>query len=155
MAAAREAKAESSKQASTSRPVEPNAEVDMVPEVEPQDEQSDLFPASPEAPPSSSPFFSILTSPNAKSLPVAGAPSRTAPLPHLPHVKNQEELEQRIRAAFGPDVESPDDIVLRARQGRGGVTTAPEIAIPATKPPAVKAPTAKAPKKQKQRQGAT
>jgi elongation factor 1 alpha-like protein len=66
-----------------------------------------------------SPFFSLLTSaasPPDRDSPGAG-PGTTM---HLPVVRDQEELERRVRSAFGDGVESPDDVVLRARQGRAG-----------------------------------
>jgi elongation factor 1 alpha-like protein len=55
---------------------------------------------------------------------------------HLPVVRDLEQMEKRIRNAFAA-AESPDDVVLRARQGRAGtgalasapaVTTGPKRA---------------------------
>lgn len=65
-----------------------------------------------------SPFFSIVTSSSPITTDSEGDPPLTNM--HLPLVRDPAELERRIREAFGPDVESPDDIVLRARQGRAG-----------------------------------
>jgi len=66
-----------------------------------------------------SPFFDILTTQIGTSASIADPPAVSEM--HLPFVRNPAELERRIREAFGPDAASPDDIVLRARQGRAGV----------------------------------
>ena len=65
-----------------------------------------------------SPFFNLLTNHTTQSNAVAS--SSTSRL-NLPYVKDEDELEKRVRRAFGPDVDSPDDIVLKARGGRTGV----------------------------------
>ena len=65
-----------------------------------------------------SPFFAILTATSAVSS-KSPDPTMTANM-HLPVVRDPKELERRIYDAFGAGVESPDDIVLRARQGRSG-----------------------------------
>jgi elongation factor 1 alpha-like protein len=61
-----------------------------------------------------SPFFSILTS-TARSPPDDVSIDNI----HLPPSRDPERLATRIRTAFA-DAESPDDVVLRARQGRAG-----------------------------------
>ena len=58
-------------------------------------------------------FFHILTSSDPRPLqPVTDLSI------HLPF--DSAGLEKRVMDAFGPDTQSPDDIVLRARQGRAG-----------------------------------
>lgn len=93
------------------------AEATVQPE-EPETEMSALFSVvvptkkQPDAP---STFFSMLTKP-AVDAPSAQQPS----LAHM-HIAVRGDLaaaEQRVRAAFGPDVESPDDIILRKQEGR-------------------------------------
>jgi hypothetical protein len=41
-------------------------------------------------------------------------------------VRDRENAGRRVRDAFGPGVESPDDIVLRMRDGRAGTAGAGE-----------------------------
>lgn len=61
-------------------------------------------------------FFDLLTTTKSG----AALPSSSSLSMHLPAEGDVDELERRIRTAFGPDVDSPDDLVLRARQGRAG-----------------------------------
>jgi hypothetical protein len=79
-----------------------------------------LFPgnaptARPPTGTSPSTFFNVLTTSHRKALLPPSALSM-----HLPAIGDADELEQRVRMAFGNGVESPDDIVLRARSGRAG-----------------------------------
>lgn len=68
-------------------------------------------------------FFDLLTTTQNRS----ALPTSTLSM-HLPAAGDPNELERRVRSAFGPDVESPDDLVLRARQGRAGTAAlAPTI----------------------------
>ena len=69
-----------------------------------------------------SPFFSILTS----TLSADSTPSGTNSIAdlHSPLDCDSAEFEERMRKAFGPGVDSPDDAVLRARQGRVGMVEA-------------------------------
>ena len=77
------------------------------------EETAQLFsaPTLPDGDPNSA-FYDILTT-STKVI----TPETTMSL-HLPF--DDPHTEERVRAAFGPDVESPDDIVLRARSGRAG-----------------------------------
>ena len=72
---------------------------------------------------SRSTFFDLLTTTHNRS----ALPTSTLSM-HLPAAGDPDELEKRVRSAFGPDVQSPDDLVLRARQGRAGTAAmAPTI----------------------------
>lgn len=92
-------------------PLEDSMEIDI-----PEQSASSLF-ALPRASCRPSPFFNLLTSVKRASRPPDPSSSKSL---HLPYVPDEEKLESRVRDAFGPDVESPDDIVLKARGGRGG-----------------------------------
>jgi elongation factor 1 alpha-like protein len=125
MAAARAAKADGSAKPPTSKGGEASR-MDAVngaeEEVEIDEVDTTLFPSStPKAPSQStttpSTFFNVLTSTHRKPL----LPSSELSM-HLPAIGDADELQRRIRTAFGEGVESPDDIVLRARSGRGGIT---------------------------------
>lgn len=128
MAAARAAKAE---QSARSSPDAPSATTPATAESMDIDDQHDaqvsssLFSFAPGPSCRPSPFFNLLTT-HKHQTPLM-APSSSTKL-HLPFVKDEERLEQRVREAFGPGVESPDDIVLKARGGRAGTTaeTVPE-----------------------------
>ena len=99
----------------------------MLDESLPDDSTSDLFPRSTTPTlPTRSPFFTLLTGSNpAPRLPSDRIDGSDL---HLPFVRDRTELEQRVYRAFGPDVQSPDDIMLQARQGRAGTTgMAPKI----------------------------
>lgn len=95
-----------------------------------------LFPStSPTKPTRTSPFFNIITSTAATRLSDEKPPGSASSM-HLPVVRDLEQMELRIRNAFTA-AESPDDVVLRARQGRAGtgalasapaVTTGPKRA---------------------------
>ena len=124
MAAARAAKADGSAKPSTSKGGEA-PRMDAIngaeEEVEIDEVDTTLFPSSaPKAPSQStttpSTFFNVLTSTHRKPL----LPSSELSM-HLPAIGDADELQRRIRTAFGEGVESPDDIVLRARSGRGGI----------------------------------
>jgi hypothetical protein len=131
MAAARAAKAEGStnihskKENGANGPIgvgEQNMDQEEVDEVD-----TTLFPASASSRPtthtSPSTFFNVLTSTHRK----AALPSSTLSM-HLPAIGDPDELERRVRTAFGEGVESPDDVVLRARSGRAGTAAlAPTI----------------------------
>lgn len=85
-------------------------------------------PHPPKAAHRPSPFFDILTSTST----VGPKPPDPSPFSsmHLPVVRDPAELRRRIREAFGPDVESPDDVVLRARQARASVSKqAPKVSL--------------------------
>lgn len=119
MAAARLAKLEAEAKAVTSPPASSDAmDIDAqgASTSGPEPATSGLF-AFPKQPKKTSPFFNLLTTKCAQHTLIDAKPSTVA---HLPYVPNEEELERRVRAAFGPDVESPDDIVLKARGGRAG-----------------------------------
>jgi len=84
--------------------------------VESEPATSGLF-AFPKQPKKTSPFFNLLTT---KCTQTNRVDAKLSAVAHLPYVPDEEELERRVREAFGPDVESPDDIVLKARGGRAG-----------------------------------
>ncbi|KAK1925077.1 hypothetical protein DB88DRAFT_437513 [Papiliotrema laurentii] len=115
MAAARAAKAE---QSARSSPDAPSATTPATAESMDIDDQHDaqvsssLFSFAPGPSCRPSPFFNLLTT-HKHQTPLM-APSSSTKL-HLPFVKDEKRLEQRVREAFGPGVESPDDIVLKAR----------------------------------------
>lgn len=119
MAAARAARADAALRSANDgspAPTTPVPEGPPQPE-EPEDEVSALFsvivPTKTSAAPST--FFSMLTKP-AVELPLDKQPS----LAHM-HIAVRGDLaaaEQRVREAFGPGVESPDDIILRKQEGR-------------------------------------
>lgn len=119
MAAARAAKLEESSKPSTPKAVTPTH---TPPDIEMEGDLNDDVSSSLFSLPSStcrpSPFFNLLTSVKRTSRPPDPSSSKSL---HLPYVDDEEKLESRVRDAFGPDVESPDDIVLKARGGRAGV----------------------------------
>ena len=89
-----------------------------------QDEPSDLFPGSTAAEtaiatPQASSFFGLITSASPKDEALYTQLDDVLSI-HLPIVENQDALEYRVRTAFGSNIQSPDDIVLSARQGRAG-----------------------------------
>ena len=145
MAAARAAKTETIAKevpAASNAPVEEAADamdVDETPGAGP----SSLFSSAPRTSSRPSTFFSILTKPRPGSSSTAppSEPTTSTSL-HLPYVHDSAELDRRVQAAFGPGVESPDDIVLKARGGRAGTTAAngENGDIPLVKPKPVKAP---------------
>lgn len=123
MAAARAAKASAAESRSPNGEAisaDASADLAMTEEVDEIDET--LFPhasTSPASKPDSpSRFFGLLTTAYQRS----ALPSSTLSM-HLPANGHPDDLERRVRSAFGPDVASPDDIVLRARQGRAGTGT--------------------------------
>jgi hypothetical protein len=133
MAAARAAKAESVSSPSN-KPSTPHQNPNGNTHVEDEEmEEIDesLFPTHASSPPSKtgslhpSTFFSVMTTTHRKAL---SPPSNLSM--HLPAIGDPDELERRVRSAFGEGVESPDDIVLRARSGRAGTAAlAPAPAI--------------------------
>lgn len=77
-----------------------------------------LFPrpsASATSPPSA--FFDAVTATARRK---AVEPGHFALNAHFPTISQSEEVDRRMASAFGPNAQSPDDVVLRARQGRGG-----------------------------------
>ena len=99
---------------------------DLTPPINQDDDISGLFchingnsTRPPELKQAPSPFFGILTS----TLSADSTPSDTHLITnlHLPMHCDPAEYEERMRKAFGPGVDSPDDAVLRARQGRVGI----------------------------------
>lgn len=134
MAAARAAKADGSAKPTSSKNGETphmSAVNGAEEEVEIDEVDTTLFPsstpkASNQSTTSPSTFFNVLTSTHRKPL----LPTSELSM-HLPAVGDANELQRRIRTAFGEGVESPDDIVLRARSGRGGIA-APVMATATT-----------------------
>lgn len=120
MAAARAARAEAASRGPSDGSPAPITPVpEGVPEPEdPETEMSSLFSVVvPTKKTSTAPssFFSMLTKP-AVELPPEKQPS----LAHM-HIAVRGDFsaaEQRVREAFGPGVESPDDIILRKQDGR-------------------------------------
>jgi hypothetical protein len=120
MAAARAARADAPKpgaeapaaETATGEPL-PAAESDV-----PAEDEWAFLPKTKVAQATSPPsvFFSLLTSHKQAAVP---DPPSLANM-HIAVRGDLAAAEQRVREAFGPGVESPDDIVLRARQGRGG-----------------------------------
>lgn len=89
------------------------------------EERSSLFSSATSNPASAkSPFFETLTS-TAQRRPTEQ--KSFAMNAHFPTISMPDEVDQRVRTIFGEGTESPDDIVLRARQGRGGAA-APAVA---------------------------
>jgi elongation factor 1 alpha-like protein len=127
MAAARAAKADGAAKTPTSEiglgePSQMDAINGANDEEEIDEVDTTLFPATTPKPPaqsstSPSTFFNVLTSTHRKPL----LPSSELSM-HLPAIGDADELQRRIRTAFGEGVESPDDIILRARSGRAGIT---------------------------------
>lgn len=120
MAAARAARAEAASRGPSDgspAPTTPVPEAAVEPD-EPETEMSALFSVVlPVKKSSSAPstFFSMLTKP-----PVELPPEKQPSLAHM-HIAVRGDLaaaEQRVREAFGPGVESPDDIILRKQDGR-------------------------------------
>lgn len=141
MAAARAAKAEAATQAAADQDrggtgAASNADSTPTDNVPPEpmdvDPTTSLFPtstpqavalhAAPDQAHGPSPFFSLLTSTSASPKSSPPVESDSGQILHLPFVRDQAGLERRVREAFGA-ADSPDDIVLRARQGRAGTAT--------------------------------
>jgi len=147
MAAARAAKAEAAAKEASPLPTPSAEEPENAMELDetPGAGPSSLFLAAPRASSRPSTFFNLLTkhkhNPNF-SAPSSEPTSNTSL--HLPYVHDSAELDRRVQAAFGPGVESPDDIVLKARGGRAGTTaaSAENGDSTAAKPKPVKAPAA-------------
>jgi elongation factor 1 alpha-like protein len=97
------------------------------PSIEPEDPLSAFFaplslnhakmPSSTVKPRKSSAFFSIITSTSRVTVETGDVTSTTNI--HLPPSRDPSKLENRIKLAF-EGAESPDDVVLKARQGRAG-----------------------------------
>jgi len=145
MAAARAAKVEAAAKEVSPLPTPTSEEYINAMEIDatPGAGPSSLFSSTPRASCRPSTFFNLLTKP--KQVFTASGPSSeptTTTSLHLPYVHDPTELERRVQAAFGPGVDSPDDIVLKARGGRAGTTagTAENGDGPAVKPKPVKAP---------------
>jgi len=133
MAAARAAKADGSAKPSSSKTGSDSSQMDTANKVEEEIEideiDTSLFPTSAPRVPSQtatspSTFFNVLTSTHRKAL----LPSSELSM-HLPAIGDADELQRRIRTAFGEGVESPDDIILRARSGRGGIPAPAQVTI--------------------------
>jgi elongation factor 1 alpha-like protein len=142
MAAARAAKAEAVTQATAEQDQSrggvgavSNADStpthNVPPEATDVDPTTSLFIGTPEQAPDRalpdpahrpSPFFSLLTSTSASPKSSPPVEPDSGRMLHLPFVRDQAGLERRVREAFGA-ADSPDDIVLRARQGRAGTAT--------------------------------
>ena len=100
-----------------------------------EDPLSRLFPSltlgDGPSPGRTSRFFNILTRPTTTTV---DPPDLEAASLHLPDVVQADHLHQRVESVFGNGAESPDDIVLKARGGRtgisgpgsGGLETSPE-----------------------------
>ncbi|GFZ45813.1 Elongation factor 1 alpha-like protein [Saitozyma sp. JCM 24511] len=135
MAAARAAKAEAVTQAAAGQDqyrggvgAASNADSTPTNNVPPEamdvDPTTSLFIGTPEQAPDRavpdpahrpSPFFSLLTSTSASPKSSPPVEPDSGQILHLPFVRDQAGLERRVREAFGA-ADSPDDIVLRARQ---------------------------------------
>lgn len=121
LAAARAARADTTRAAeepqSGPEPVSQSSTVTTPSEEPVEDAMWSLSPPS-KSPAAPSTFFSLLTTHK----------SGTSPPPEPPSLENMHIVvrgdaaaaHQRVREAFGPGVESPDDIVLRTRDGRAG-----------------------------------
>ncbi|BEI97237.1 hypothetical protein CcaverHIS631_0208260 [Cutaneotrichosporon cavernicola] len=103
---------------------------------EPADEEWEFLPKAKIAQARATPsvFFSLLTT--RKQAAVIPDPPSLANM-HIAVRGDRAAAEKRVREAFGPGVESPDDIVLRARAGRAGAgdgeATQTKSAVRATK----------------------
>ncbi|BEJ12368.1 hypothetical protein CspHIS471_0208280 [Cutaneotrichosporon sp. HIS471] len=102
---------------------------------EPADEEWKLLPKAKVAQARSSPsvFFSLLTTRKQTAVP---DPPSLANM-HIAVRGDLAAAAKRVREAFGPGVESPDDVVLRARDGQAGAgdgeATETKSAVRATK----------------------
>ncbi|KAK4684503.1 hypothetical protein P7C73_g5670, partial [Tremellales sp. Uapishka_1] len=136
MAAARAARAETPKVDSggtKARQMSTDDEAELAFVETPVPDDSLLFPTTLARQSTPTAFFHLLTSTKT----TAHLPTSTSTIPpniHLPMVRNPDEVEQRIKDAFGEGVESPDDIVLKKREGRAGTGTLNPTALKIVKP---------------------